>query len=116
MIYFLPLLKYYLIYLGFSWQLFITDLFLEVYFKINIQLVYCAAWNYTDRALSLMAEILADKEIEHQLDNINLVPSDGGRFEFSVNEDLIFSKKQLGRHAEEGEVFGLLRKKLAELN
>ena len=42
-----------------------------------------------------------------------MVPSDGGRFEFSVDDDLIFSKKQLHRHAEAGEVFGLLRKKLA---
>jgi hypothetical protein len=31
-----------------------------------------------------------------------------------VNGELIFSKKQLGRHAEQGEVIGLLRKYLAE--
>ncbi|MBW8010677.1 MAG: hypothetical protein FVQ83_05455 [Chloroflexi bacterium] len=60
-----------------------------------------------------MAEILADKEIEHQIGSFSMVPSDGGRFEFSVDDDLIFSKKQLHRHAEAGEVFGLLRKKLA---
>ncbi|MDH3944859.1 MAG: Rdx family protein [Anaerolineae bacterium] len=59
-----------------------------------------------------MADILADKEIERQINAFTLVVSDGGRYEFSVNGDLIFSKKQLGRHAEDGEVIGLLRKKL----
>lgn len=60
-----------------------------------------------------MAEILADKEIEHKIGSITMIPSDGGRFEFSVDDELIFSKKQLGRHAEAGEVFGLLHKKLS---
>lgn len=60
-----------------------------------------------------MAEILADKEIERQINEFALVVSDGGRFEFSVDDKLIFSKKQLGRHAELGEVIGLLRDKLA---
>jgi len=59
-----------------------------------------------------MAEILADKTLEPQINKFTLVVSDGGRFEFSVNDDLIFSKKQLGRHAEEGEVIGLFRDKL----
>jgi len=60
-----------------------------------------------------MAEILADKTLEPKIDRFTLVVSDGGRFEFSVDEDLIFSKKQLERHAEPGEVIGLLREKLA---
>jgi selenoprotein W-related protein len=60
-----------------------------------------------------MAEILADKDIERQINGFTLVVSDGGRFEFTVDDELIFSKKQLGRHAEQGEVIGLLRDKLA---
>lgn len=36
-----------------------------------------------------------------------LIPSTGGRYEFEVNGELIFSKKQLGRHAEAGEIEGL---------
>lgn len=59
-----------------------------------------------------MAEILADKDLEVQIKSFALVPSDAGRYEFSVDGELIFSKKQLGRHAEEGEVLALLRKKL----
>ena len=61
-----------------------------------------------------MKEVLGDEDLERQIGSFTLVPSEGGRFEFSVNGDLIFSKKQLGRHAEEGEVIGLLRKYLAE--
>lgn len=60
-----------------------------------------------------MADILADKTLEPQINQFTLVVSDGGRFEFSVDDKLVYSKKQLGRHAEEGEVIGLLRDKLA---
>ena len=81
----------------------------------NIELVYCAAWNYTDRAVGTIKEILADKDLEIKIESFNLVPSDGGRFEFSVNGDLIFSKKQLSRHAEEGEVIAALRKYISEV-
>ena len=61
-----------------------------------------------------MADILGDEVLVSQIESIALIPSDQGRYEFSVNGDLVFSKKQLGRHAEEGEVIGLLRKHLAE--
>jgi selenoprotein W-related protein len=61
-----------------------------------------------------MKEVLGDEDLERQIESFTLVPSEGGRFEFSVNGELIFSKKQLGRHAEQGEVIGLLRKYLAE--
>ncbi len=61
-----------------------------------------------------MAEILGDEVLVSQIESFALIPSDQGRFEFTVNGDLVFSKKQLGRHAEEGEVVGLLRKHLAE--
>lgn len=64
--------------------------------------------------MSTMQEILADGDLEVQIERFTLVPSDGGRFELSVNDKLIFSKLQLGRHAEPGEVIGLLRKHLAE--
>jgi selenoprotein W-related protein len=56
----------------------------------------------------LTAELL--KEFEFKIENFTMVPSDGGRFEVSVNGDLIYSKLQTNRHAEPGEVAGLLRK------
>jgi selenoprotein W-related protein len=61
-----------------------------------------------------MKEILADGNFERQIESFTLVPSDGGRFEFSVNGDLIYSKLDLGRHPQPGEIAGLLRDYLAE--
>jgi len=55
-----------------------------------------------------MAELL--KEFEPEIQTITLVPSDGGRFEVSVNDKLIYSKLQTHRHAEPGEVKRLVRK------
>lgn len=43
---------------------------------------------------------------------MTLIPSDGGKFEFSVDGQLLFSKKELGRHAEPGEIVNLLRQHL----
>jgi len=60
-----------------------------------------------------MADILGDAELERQVESFSLVPSDGGRFEFSANGDLIFSKIKTFRHAEEGELKKLLKEHLA---
>ncbi|MCU0620137.1 MAG: Rdx family protein [Gemmatimonadales bacterium] len=40
-----------------------------------------------------------------------LVPSSGGVFEVTVNGHLVFSKKQLGRHAAPGEVARAIRER-----
>jgi selenoprotein W-related protein len=49
-----------------------------------------------------------------QIGSLSLIPSDGGKFEVSVNGDLIFSKLQSGRHANPGEVNELLQKYIKE--
>lgn len=59
-----------------------------------------------------MADILGDKVLESRIESFTLIPSDGGRFEFSVDGELIFSKKALGRHPDQGEVMDLLKKHL----
>jgi selenoprotein W-related protein len=59
-----------------------------------------------------MAELL--REFEPEIDAITLIPSDGGRFEVSVNDRLIYSKLETHRHAEPGEVTGLVRELLRE--
>jgi selenoprotein W-related protein len=50
------------------------------------------------------------KEYEHTIEKITLVPSEGGRFEVTVNGQLLYSKLQTKRHAEPGEALGLVRK------
>jgi len=57
-----------------------------------------------------MTQILAIDGMEDQIESFTLIPSDGGKFEFSVNGNLLFSKKALSRHAEEGEVLGIFKK------
>ena len=46
------------------------------------------------------------------IERLDLIPSSKGRFEVVVDGTLIFSKSELGRHAEPGEVVGLLRSRL----
>ena len=75
---------------------------------LKIEIVYCAVWHYANRAVSLMDELL--KGYEHMIESVALIPSDGGRFEVSVNGDLIYSKLQTKRHAEAGEVVNMIHK------
>ena len=59
-----------------------------------------------------MDELL--KHYEHVIETLTLVPSDGGRFEISVNGELLYSKLEQHRHAAPGEVLGLVRKIVGE--
>ena len=58
-----------------------------------------------------MADIL--DEFQTAIESIELVPSTGGVFEVSIDDELIFSKKKLERHAEHGEVIDIFRNIIA---
>ena len=58
--------------------------------------------------MSLVGELL--KDYEHVIESVALIPSDEGKFEVSVNGELVFSKLQAKRHAEAGEIVNLIRK------
>ncbi len=60
--------------------------------------------------MSLAADLL--KNFEPEIETLSLVPSDGGRFEVTVNDKLVYSKLETKRHAEPGEVVGLVKKLL----
>jgi selenoprotein W-related protein len=53
-------------------------------------------------------------QFEPEIEAITLVPSDGGRFEITVNGNLLYSKKKTGRHTEKGEAARLISEFLAE--
>lgn len=55
-----------------------------------------------------MAAELLD-QFEAEIETLTLIPSDGGKFEISVNDQLLYSKLQTRRHAEPGEVSDLVR-------
>jgi selenoprotein W-related protein len=59
-----------------------------------------------------MAELL--KEYEPEIESVTLIPSDGGRFEVTVNNRLVYSKLRTGRHVQPGEVRDLIKKHLED--
>ncbi len=62
--------------------------------------------------MSLAEELL--KNYEHLIESLVLVPSDSGKFEVTANGQLIYSKLTTHRHAEPGEVLGLVCKMVGE--
>ena len=50
-----------------------------------------------------MAEAILGK-FEHHIKDMTVIPSRGGVFEVMVGDELVFSKTELGRHAEIQEV------------
>lgn len=56
--------------------------------------------------MSLADDLL--KRFEPEIESLTLIPSEGGRYEVTVNERLVYSKLQTGRHAEPGEVVRLV--------
>jgi selenoprotein W-related protein len=63
------------------------------------------------RAVSLADEIL--NNYANKVGEFNLIPSTGGVFEVSFEGDLIFSKKDLGRFPEDGEIMKLLESRIS---
>ncbi|MCL4368591.1 MAG: Rdx family protein [Actinobacteria bacterium] len=59
-----------------------------------------------------MAELV--QTYEDRIQSITLVPSDEGRFEVTVDGELIYSKLSTGRHAEPGEIARLMGERLGE--
>lgn len=56
-----------------------------------------------------MAQYLLE-EFEGSLDSLELIPSAGGVFEVVVNDQLVYSKRATGRHAERDEVIDAVRR------
>lgn len=59
-----------------------------------------------------MDELL--KHYEHLVEEIKLIPSDGGTFEVTVNGQLLYSKLSTHRHVAPGEILGLVRDMVGE--
>ncbi len=67
-----------------------------------------------ERAAGLAAEILGGWA--PVIAELRLVPSGGGRFEVTLDDELLYSKAATRRHAQPGEVVALVRDRLgAEL-
>ena len=77
---------------------------------MEIKLEFCVVWNYTPRAVGTIEDVL--EIYGNKVTNIELIPSGGGVFEFQLNEKLLFSKKELGRHSDDGEILKLIEEEI----
>lgn len=59
-----------------------------------------------------MVQSLLD-DFEEHIARLTLIPSGGGVFEVVVDGDLVYSKKETGRHAEYDEVATPIRERLS---
>lgn len=75
-----------------------------------IKIEYCTAWGYLKKAVALTNELLS--EYKNKINKLELIPSSGGVYEISLGDETIFSKKELDRYPEEGEIKELLKNKL----
>lgn len=78
--------------------------------KKLISIEYCTSWGYLKRAVALTEAIL--NEHKNSLEMVNIIPSSGGVYEVKFGDELIFSKKDLGRFPSENEVEDIIRKNL----
>lgn len=78
---------------------------------MEIKLEFCVVWNYTPRAVSTVEDIL--EKYGQEVESIDLVPTSGGKFEFYLNGELLYSKIETDRHTEDGEILGLIEKALS---
>jgi selT/selW/selH-like putative selenoprotein len=69
------------------------------------RILYCSAWGYRPRAVSLAA-ILKSRFDE----NVELTPGKSGQFDVITDDKLIFSKGAAGRFPLDGEVEQALAK------
>ena len=58
-----------------------------------------------------LAQAIMD-EFGQRFGSIKLIPSDGGRFEVSIDGNLIFSKLETGRFPENTEIIDQIRPKM----
>ncbi len=70
---------------------------------MNFEITYCMAWNYKPDADRVLAEIKNKTGQEP-----SLIPGSGGVFDVTQDGKLLFSKHQLGRFPETGEIAGLI--------
>jgi len=78
--------------------------------KHNIEITYCTQCRWLLRAAWLAQELLTT--FEQDLASVALRPGSSGIFEITLNQQLIFSRKEAGRFPEAKEIKQLVRDKI----
>lgn len=76
----------------------------------KIRIEYCTSWGYISRAVALAEKLL--NEHKNDIEELTIIPSSGGVFEISMNEELLFSKKELNRFPEDDEAENIIKDKI----
>jgi selenoprotein W-related protein len=69
---------------------------------MKVHLVYCVPCNHLTRATVLASTLL--ERYGNQIEQLTLVPAEGGRFEVSLDGTEVFNKKIAGRFPETAEI------------
>ncbi|HET8784395.1 MAG TPA: Rdx family protein [Candidatus Limnocylindrales bacterium] len=80
--------------------------------KHALEIEFCVPCDFRPQALGLAREVI--DQWADRLAEIRLVPSSGGRFEVTLDGELIFSKARLERHAEPGELSRLIGERIGQ--
>ncbi|MDP1659237.1 MAG: SelT/SelW/SelH family protein [Methylotenera sp.] len=75
--------------------------------KHNIEITYCTQCHWLLRAAWLAQELLTT--FEQDLAGVALKPGSNGIFDITLNQNLIYSRKQAGRFPEAKEIKQLVR-------
>lgn len=78
--------------------------------KNKLSIEYCTSWAYLGRAVALARTILT--EHKDSFEELKLIPSHGGVLEVVLNDELVWSKKELDRYPEKGEVEEIVKNKV----
>lgn len=77
----------------------------------KVKIEYCTGWGYLARAVALTRNILT--EHSNKITDLVLEPSSNGVLEVSLNDELVFSKKELDRYPEKREIEKLISEKIS---
>ncbi len=69
-------------------------------YKLSIE--YCTSWGYLPEAVSLTNFLLGTYKDDFEA--VKLIPSSGGIFLVTLNDDVIYSKKETGRFPRNEEI------------
>lgn len=72
----------------------------------KVYIEYCTSWGYLGRAVALAENVL--NKHKNNVGEVIIQPSSGGVFEVKVDDNLLFSKKELNRFPEDGEAENLV--------
>lgn len=62
--------------------------------------------------MSTVQELLTNHQ--QVLEDVRLIPGGSGIFDVTVDDELIYSKHETGRHAENGEISNLFHEKISK--